>query len=293
MNVYENLEKERKEIVKKRRIFTLIFVLLLILGFLMIFFISEVGIIFFIAGIVVIAISESKVSTFKKSFKNIVIKRLLDEELGNYTYNPYGGIDLSEILSVGVYDRPDRYHFEDYVSSSYNEIKYSMCDADFEERYYVTVNGRREVRYRTYFRGRILKLDYNRNIRTIIKIIEGHPQGLNLRGLTKVETESIEFNKKFNTYTSDKENIYYFITPLMIQKLLELEKLFKGTIQYAVMPDALYVFINNSGDSFELNLNKPIDEKQLEIIKSQILLPSSIINELNLDKNKFNKEISI
>ena len=79
----------------------------------------------------------------------------------------------------------------------------------------------------------------------------------------------------------------------MIQKLIELEKLFKGTIQYSINTDAMYVFINNSGDSLEVKINKPINEAQLSVIKSQILLASSIINELNLDKAKFNKEITI
>jgi hypothetical protein len=293
MNVYESLELERKELMKKRRIFTLVFVLLLILAIFMFFLVPAIGIILFIAALIIIAISESKVSVFRKNFKNTVIKKLLDDELGEYTYEQYSGIALNEILNVGIYERPDRYHFEDYISSSYNDIKYEMCDAQFEERYYVNVDGKREVRYNTYFKGRIIKLDYNRNLNINIKVIEGHPQGLNLRGLSKIETESIEFNRKYDTYVSDKEQVYYYLTPLMIQKLLELEKLFKGTIQYSINSDAMYVFINNSGDSLELNVNKPIDEVQLNIIRSQILLASSIINELNLDKTKFNKEINI
>ena len=293
MNLYESLELERKELIKKRRIFTLIFVLTLILAIFMFFLAPVIGIILFLVAIIILAVSESKVSVFRKNFKDTVIKKILDDELGQYTYDAHSGIALNEILRVGMYERPDRYHLEDYIASSYNDVKYEMCDAHFEERYYVNVDGKREVRYNTYFKGRIIKLDYNRDLKTTIKIVEGHPQGLNVRGLSKVETESIEFNKKYDTYASDKEQVYYYLTPLMIQKLLELEKLFKGTIQYSINSDAMYVFINNSGDSLELNIKKPINETQLAVIKSQILLASSIINELNLDKTKFNKEINI
>lgn len=293
MNVFEELEQQRLEVVKKRRISILILVLSLVLGFLLMMVLPFLGIPFIIAGIIIFAISESKVSSFRRKFKEIVVKKILDQELGEYTYNQYAGIPLNEIISVGIYDSPDRYDLEDYIQSSYNEVRYEMCDATFEERYYVTVDGKREVRYRTYFKGRIIKLDYKRDLNTTIKIIEGSPQGLNLRGLTKVETESIEFNKKYKTYVSNKENVFYYLTPVMIQKLMELEKLFKGTIQYSITSDAMYVFINNSGDSLEVNLNRPIDDTQLNIIKSQILLASTIINEFNLDKTKFNKEISI
>jgi hypothetical protein len=293
MNVFEELEQQRLEVVKKRRISILILVLSLVLGFLLMMVLPFLGIPFIIAGIIIFAISESKVSSFRRKFKEIVVKKILDQELGEYTYNQYAGIPLNEIISVGIYDSPDRYDLEDYIQSSYNEVRYEMCDATFEERYYVTVDGKREVRYRMYFKGRIIKLDYKRDLNTTIKIIEGSPQGLNLRGLTKVETESIEFNKKYKTYVSNKENVFYYLTPVMIQKLMELEKLFKGTIQYSITSDAMYIFINNSGDSLEVNLNRPIDDTQLNIIKSQILLASTIINEFNLDKTKFNKEISI
>jgi hypothetical protein len=293
MNVFEELEQQRLEVVKKRRISILILVLSLVLGFLLMMVLPFLGIPFIIAGIIIFAISESKVSSFRRKFKEIVVKKILDQELGEYTYNQYAGIPLNEIISVGIYDSPDRYDLEDYIQSSYNEVRYEMCDATFEERYYVTVDGKREVRYRMYFKGRIIKLDYKRDLNTTIKIIEGSPQGLNLRGLTKVETESIEFNKKYKTYVSNKENVFYYLTPIMIQKLMELEKLFKGTIQYSITSDAMYIFINNSGDSLEVNLNRPIDDTQLNIIKSQILLASTIINEFNLDKTKFNKEISI
>lgn len=293
MSVYETLENQRKEIVKKRRIYRLFFVLLLILAVLMFFILPFISVILGIVAFVLIFISENKVNEFQKTFKETIVKKLLDEELENYQYDQIGGIDLSEIINVGIYERPDRHHLEDYISSSYNNVKYEMCDAKFEERYIVEVNGRREVRYKTYFQGRIIKIDYNKDLNTLIKIIEGNPQGLNVRGLTKISTESIEFNKKYKTYVSNQESAFYYLTPLMIQKLLELEKLFSGTIQYSITSDAMYIFINNSGDSLEVNIKKPIDENQLEIIKSQILLANSIINEFNLDKNKFNKEITI
>ena len=158
MNVFEELEQQRLEVVKKRRISILILVLSLVLGFLLMMVLPFLGIPFIIAGIIIFAISESKVSSFRRKFKEIVVKKILDQELGEYTYNQYAGIPLNEIISVGIYDSPDRYDLEDYIQSSYNEVRYEMCDATFEERYYVTVDGKREVRYRTYFKGRIIKL---------------------------------------------------------------------------------------------------------------------------------------
>ena len=87
------------------------------------------------------------------------------------------------------------------------------------------------------------------------------------------------------------EREYYFLTPVMIMKLLEIEKLFKGTIQFVLNSDCFYVFINNSGDSLEFSMKRPIDENFINILKSQINLASAIINELKLDTEKFNENI--
>ncbi len=74
----------------------------------------------------------------------------------------------------------------------------------------------------------------------------------------------------------------------MIQKMLELEKMYVGGIYYAVMHDNLYILINNNGDSLEVNISKPLDHKQLERIRADILIGASIINEFRMDSDKFN-----
>ena len=136
MSLYEDLEQQRKEIVKKRRINGLLAGVLILCGIILILLEIMLGIFIIIPGFIVIVLSEMKVSTFKKTFKDIVVKKLLDEELGEYTYLPYQGLPMAEILSVGIYERPDRSHLEDYISSEYNNVKYEMCDATFEEKYY-------------------------------------------------------------------------------------------------------------------------------------------------------------
>ena len=54
------------------------------------------------------------------------------------------------------------------------------------------------------------------------------------------------------------------------------------------MHDNLYILINNNGDSLEVNISKPLDHKQLERIRADILIGASIINEFRMDSDKFN-----
>ncbi len=289
------LEAKRKKLRKESLILTIISVVGVILSlgvYLYTAFVIPL-ILFFIFIIITAGVMGVKKRNFRINFKQNVIIGLINQELGpDAKYYSNSGIDLNEICNLGVYQYPDRWHLEDHIISSYNGINYEMCDAHFEERHVTRDSkGNRRVTYVTYFKGRIIKIDFKRNINFAMKIIEGHPLGLNVRGFKQLETEVIDFNKKYNTYVTDSETGYYFLTPVMIMKLLEIEKLFKGTIQFVLNSDCFYVFINNSGDSLEFSIKTPIDDKFINIMKSQINLAAAVINELKLDTEKFNENI--
>lgn len=288
----DEFEDTRKKINKVSTISILIAILVLIIG-VAVFFLCEnpiLLIVSFFAIFVVIVVNNSKKKTFSHNIKLKIITSLVKTELGDDAeYDCQGGIDLGKILKTRVYQHPDRYHLEDYIRASYNGVKYEMCDAIFKERHETRDSkGNKRVSYITYFSGKVIIIDFKKDLDFLMKIIEGHPNGLQKGNLEKIETEVIDFNKKFNTYVSDKEKAFYFLTPLFIQKILELEKLYKGTIQYVLDRDCFYIYINNSTDSLEFTTSKKIDEKSIEIIRSQVTIGNAIINEFNFDSSKFN-----
>ena len=264
----------------------------------MIYFLYEFVVallLFVIFTIIMLGVMGVKKSKFTNTMKDRIISQMIISELGtNAQYYKNSGINLNEIYNLGIYQYPDRWHLEDHIIAEYNGIPYEMCDAVFEERHVTRDSkGNRRVTYIKYFAGRIIKIDFKRNIDFAMKVIEGHPKGLRVNGYTGIETEVIDFNKKYNTYVTDKEKAFYFLTPVMIMKLLEIEKLFKGTIQFVLNGDCFYVFINNNTDSLEFSIKRPIDDKLINIIRSQITIGAAIINELKLDTDKFNEEVKI
>ena len=78
------------------------------------------------------------------------------------------------------------------------------------------------------------------------------------------------------------------LTPVFIQKLMELEKMFKGGLVVIFKHNNLYVLINDSRDTLEVSINKPVNGEQIERIRGEILLPATIINEFRIDDDKFN-----
>ena len=82
--------------------------------------------------------------------------------------------------------------------------------------------------------------DFKREFNQVVKVLETRGLGANVRGLEKIDTESINFNEKFDTYTSDSLTAFYVLTPQIQEKLLELETKFKGSIFFAFMNGKFY-----------------------------------------------------
>ena len=310
MKNLEELEKERLEVVNKSKKFRIFGIICLIPAIALVVWgllsDNEFNMYPLVGGIALLIIAfgligygEGLRRKFISRIKSELMPSLMAEalETTEFTYEKNSGISLSTILSPGIYQRPDRYSLSDYLSCKYNGIPYQMCFACLEEEHqYTDKDGHTRTTYETYFKGKVIVVDFKRKINTAFAIIEGHPKGLNVRGLNKIETEVSTFNKKFKSYCTDNENFFYFMTPSLINKIMELESKFGGTLQIVMDGDLLYVFINDSRRLFDINLNNSFvgeNNSSLAQIKGETLIPAAIINEFHLDSDKFNKEKSL
>ncbi len=286
----EELENERKKIAKKSRIFYALAFVFMILGMALCFFVHPLFMLLIFIGVILLVVIMPQVNKFKKKFKGSVVSAMIKEELGSdAVYRQSGGIPIEEINALGVAAEPDRHYEEDYITCTYNDIPYEMCDCTLQERVVTRDSkGNRQVTYETYFKGRVIKIDFQRDLNMELKVVNNATRGFKYKPLLPFETELIEFNKKFKCYASSKEDGFYILTPMLIQKMLELENKFKGGMYYVIKHNNLYVLINNSGDSLEVNIHKALDEKQLNKIRADILIGASIINEFRMDKDKYN-----
>ena len=293
----DNLELERKALKKKNTTKTLIGIFSLLIFIVIAFMTSILEFIFigFVILVVMIIINTASSSKYKGKFKELIVRKIIEEELGSTAvYNPNGGISLSELNSLKFTSMPDREHLSDHISCSYNGVPYEICDCHFEERHVTRDSkGNKQVTYVTYFKGRAIKIDFQRDLNINMKLVNQGPQGFSSEGLTKFETEVIEFNKRFKCYVDSTENAFYILTPIFIQKLLELERMFKGGLVVIFKHNNLYILINDSRDTLEVNINKPVNGEQIERIRGEVILPASIINELRIDDDKFNVNIKI
>ena len=292
----EELEVERQSVKKKSATLkTVGGILVLVFVLVFVFLRSPVGMILGFMGSVVafylLFMGSSIKSNFAKKFKSQVLTKLIVSELGpDAIYEANGGISIEEINALHAFQRPDRYRQEDFISHIYNGVPYELCDTVLEEKV-VTTDGRgnTHVSYHPYFRGRMVKIDYRKNLNIDLTIVKTPLAGFRPGELTKFQTELIEFNETFQCYAKNAEEGFYILTPSFLNKLLEFEKYYRGSLYFIFKYNCLYILINDNRDSLELNVDHPIDESQLQRLKSDLFLPSAIINELHLDSKKFNK----
>ena len=285
----KEFEVYRKKESKKANIFFITGGSLIAIGAIGMMFVQFIVFIAFV-GVVLLALGFSVHNSINKEFKSRFIIDIIKNIYPNAVYDSKHGLDLQQIMEPGFFKRPDRFYSEDYVAAKYNDISFMMSDFTLQERHVsCNSNGGTTVSYVNYAKGRFMIFDFKRPFTQVLKIAETKYLGLNTRGLEKIETESVAFNKKFDTYTSDSLTAFYVLTPQIQLKLLELESKFKGSIFFGYMNGKMYVAICDNVSILDINASKEITEEVLSILESQLLVPAAIINELKLDSDKYNE----
>ena len=251
-------------------------------------FVMWFGLISLFAGAGLLFWMTSKKTKFLKEFKKNFVKDLVADLYPGSTFDTENGMPLKEVLAPGFFKDPDRYNTYDYLKANYQGLPIEMTGFDLkEERRSTDSEGHTTVTYETYAKGKLIMIDIEKDIKDTVKVLETKWLGANLRGLHKIETESIDFNKKFVTYTSNDLTTFYLLTPQIQLKLLEMENMFRGTIFYAFYDGKFYVAINDNNDSFVIDVNKPLTGEGMDKLVSELSLPVAIINELKFTSSKF------
>lgn len=285
-------EQERLKTVKNANYFYIFGVLLILLGLALMFLIHPLLIFVIFIGVILIVVGSSKIGKMAKKFKNEFMPTIIREVYPEASFNFERGLSEEQILIPGFFKRPSRYTTSDYLKASYDDVEFEMSEFDFKERRTTTDGkGHTTTTYVTYAKGRFMIFDFKRDFDKVVKVFETTFLGANTHNLEKVETESIEFNKKFKIYATDELTAFYVLTPQVQLKLLEIEKKFKGSIFFAFMKGKLYIAINDNANTLEMNPKKPINEESLQTFYNQLSIPAAFINELKLSSDKWSKNI--
>ncbi len=244
-------------------------------------------------GIGIFSSKHGIASKYAREFKKPVVEALLKKWYDVYSYDERGGMPLAEIYNSGLLTRrADRWHTEDLIEGMFNGVQFRTSDVHLEEEHtYTDSKGNTHTEWITFFRGRWYQFFLNRDFETIIRIKEKKRiKEMITRGLEKVEVESIGFNDKFMAYAMDDHKFFYIFSPVVIEKMLELEKMHRGQFMFSLDGNIVNIGINDNRDYLELNLKTALTEENIGAYESQINLMAAIIKEFRFDSYKFQQQ---
>ncbi|MGA0351476.1 MAG: DUF3137 domain-containing protein [Acholeplasmataceae bacterium] len=242
----------------------------------------------FIIPLIMGATATKYSKTFRDIIKSELITVVLEDKFDEVQYNQHASISQATIDFTGMVKQADRFKGEDYIRGSYNGVQFETSDVEMRERVeHVDSKGNRTVSYPIYFKGRWYVFRFEKTLDGALKICESYPRSR--QGLEKFDTESIQFNKKFKLYASDKQFAFYHLNPIMMEKLLELEKMHRGKIYFYYAGNELHIGVNDNQDYLEMPFRKEINQESIKVFEGDIDLIPAIIKEMKLDSRKFKK----
>ena len=265
---------------------------LIIIGFLTMWFTGQnkgvayfIGIGLLILGLIFDIKGISQFNTIKKNFKYEVLKPLFEETIPGVSYDPEQGLEESVVQEIEYLKKAARFRSEDYLYGDIGSVSFKSSDVQLEERHVrKTKNGKQEY-YRTYFLGRIFKFDFNKRFIGSLEVLE--KQSPKSKDYQKVELESIDFNDKFDAFSTNDETAFYILTPQIMEAIIKLEERHQGDLGLLFKGQYLYISIHNKIDTFDLKLFKDFDKTMLQKFKDDLLMIQDIVNTLNLNQDIF------
>jgi hypothetical protein len=244
------------------------------------------GFLAFLPAVIVSGIGASEFMKVKRRFKQEFLVDIIKTALPETTYIPEQGLSEHEVYQTEFLKRADRYHSEDLMYGKIEDVAFRASDVKLEERHVQhTKNGTR-VYYVAYFLGRVFHFTFNKPFEGYLQVLEsGSP--LSSRGYKKVEMESIDFNKKFRTFSTNDLSAFYVLTPDIMERIMDLEKSHPGRIGFSFTGENLYIAINNNKDTFELKMFKPVDDQMIDEFKKDLLAVKEIVLLLKLNNKIF------
>jgi hypothetical protein len=302
---FEDLENIRQEYLKRfRKVLLICFLVVTILSLLLIIPMFRGGMIVFtliffaifvsaIAYVFTVVFTRKDKSKFIDAYKTYFVENSLKNFFTDLNYLHNSGFLHAVLSNTGMMRTGDVYQSNDYISGKYNDVMFSQADIHIQDRY---TDSDGNTHYVTIFKGRWMVFEFPKKFVSQMEIVQKGFRGnliprnsQNGKRIEKFETESITFNKIFNVYAEDGFEMFYILTPDIIQRIEDIASNGKRKILLCFTDNKLHVGLNDNKDAFEPpSARKSLDEKvELERVQADIKPITEFIDSLKLDKKMF------
>ncbi len=249
-----------------------------------------------IAGFGVIGWGMNDVGRLAREAKALIVQPVA-RQFG-LTFEPVPGVvdSIQRHRELGIVPGWDRSSFEDRLTGKRREVDFELFEAHLEEKRTTTDSkGRTQTTWVTVFRGQCLRLDFHKTFygRTLVTrdagIFNRFGGGA---GMQRAGLEDPVFEKIFEVYTTDQVESRYLLTPDLMQKLVDLEKTFRGGKLKACFDGGEMLITLQGGDLFEPgSMFTPLDNpERIRELLDDFAAVFAILDEVTAGRAKMDRD---
>lgn len=250
-------------------------------------------IILLVAFFMFIFVTLKKRKAYVNSFKYDIVEDILKNIFSNLYFNPSSGISQSTIKNTGMMQMGNRYSSDDHIRGKYKDIGFEQSDVCIQ---HVTRDSKGHTYTTTYFRGRWMIFEFNKNFAADLQVRESgfHYSKSNSGWFTpkesrmeKLDLEDAQFNKDFDVYAENEHEAYYILTPHIMESIKTLRDRTDGKLILCFVASKLHVGVNSNDNAFEPPIFRRLDASIISSINEEINVITRFVDELKLDRNLY------
>ncbi|MBH5322854.1 DUF3137 domain-containing protein [Aurantiacibacter sediminis] len=290
----EEQKAVREEAKKKtwNRRFIALAIVLPFLVFIWITFRPDAGIMIwatFLLGGIGIAWAQAPVFKAIKDVK-VGINDAIADTLGlAYSHDCKPGMPVELAKACKLLPRHNRSHFEDEWSGDIGGIPFMLQEAKLQERR----GSGKNRRWVTVFQGVVMSIGYKRRFHGTTLLVRdnahrtffgGKRDSIKIAGmeLDYADMTHPDFEDRFDIYTTDQVEARHLIDPLYVERLIALERSYRGEGVATIFHEGSLVVTLKTGNMFESgSIDADDDRRLIQRTVDQFARISDLAKELN------------
>ena len=247
----------------------------------------------FVVTIVMLICGSKLLKNYKKYYKDVFIKSVIQQAFPGATYEPEQGFQKSMISETGLMMMGNIYHSEDYIRGVCNDVEFERADMLIQDE---STDSDGNTYTTNYLRGRWMIFESNKTFVADLQIIQkGFGYAKKKKGFFtrkterrhELKTEDEQFNRMFQCMCQDDAEAFYLLTPGVMQSLMQLAQTMDGKVMVGFVDNRIHVAVNSNKDSLEPPVMHAVSDKEVAEVQNEIRAVTSFIAGLKLERKIF------
>ena len=254
-----------------------------------------IGLAICVGALIAMLVTSAKLGKrYRELYKTTLVDRVAREFFSSYEYLPAVGFQKNYLRSLGIMSFGSDYNSEDTIKGVYNNVSFTRADVYIAD---TTTDSEGNSSTTVYFRGQWLEINPNKSFQTDLQIIQkgfgytNRKKGIFTRKEERrhvLETEDVEFNKRFQCLCQNDSEAFYLLTPTLMQAIMRLSEVLPYKMMIAYVNNSLHVLVDTHRDSMEPSKPKNGNfDRQIADLRQDMEIIVNIITGLLVDRDLY------